>query len=77
MEVPKFLKKTRELPLKKRRIIFWVIILICGVILFFLWVWHVQNIIKDFSAEGFLEEINLPELQKELEKGPSTNIEDL
>lgn len=76
MEVSKFLKRVRNLPLKTRKIILWTIVLISGSILFFFWVKNVRKTVEDFQSEQFFEEIRLPELQEELEKLPKLETEE-
>jgi len=68
METPQFLKRIQALPLRKRKLIFWVIIAISVGILLFFWIRHIQNTMEQIQDKDLFEEINLPELQEELEK---------
>jgi len=70
METPQFLKRIQGLPLRKRKLIFWITISISVAIMLFFWVRNIQNVIKDLKGKDISEEINLPEIQTELEKGP-------
>jgi len=73
MEPPKTFKKIQALPLKTRKIIFWVLIIICGLVMFFFWMRYSRRVLSDFQGEKFLEEIKLPELQEQLKKIPEIN----
>jgi len=70
MSFSKCLKRIQNLPLIKRKIIFWVIIVIFGLILFTFYIINIQHRIKTFPREKFLEELKLPELKEELKKLP-------
>ena len=75
------IKRIQNLPLVKRKIIFWLIIIVFGLILLALWAWNVQQKIKLFPKEKFLEETKLPKLMEDignLQKPelPTLNIEE-
>jgi len=62
------LKKIQSLPLIKRKIIFWVVIIVFGLIIISLYIINIRHTIKTFSIEKSLQELKLPEIKKELEK---------
>jgi len=68
------LKKIQDLPLAKRKFIFWLIIIILGLILFTLWAIGIKNSIKNFPKEKISEEINFPELEEKIKSLPKTEI---
>jgi len=75
MSLSEYLKKIRNLTLVKRKIIFWVIIIIFGVILFALYLLNIKQKIKTFPLERSLEELRLPQLKEELKNLPKFEIE--
>lgn len=75
MSFSKCLKRIQNLPLIKRKIIFWVIIVIFGLILFTFYIINIQHKVKTFPIEKSLEELGLPELKKEIEKLPKFEVE--
>lgn len=76
MSFSEYLKRVQNLPLVKRKIIFWVIITIFGLILFTLYIINLQYKIKTFPIEKSLKELKLPEFKKEIEKLPKTEVEE-
>jgi len=64
------LKIIQNLPLVKRKIIFWLIIIVFGLILCSLYIMNVRYKIKNFSIEKSLEDLKFPDLKKEVEKMP-------
>ena len=74
MALSERLKRIQELPLTKRKIIFWSIIIILGLILFTLWGWNVKRKIKSFQTEKFLKDMNLPKLQEDIENLPKPEL---
>lgn len=75
MKVGEYLKKIQNLPLIKRKIIFWLVIVIFGLILFAFYIINIQQKIKAFPIEESLKELKLPEFKKELEKLPKFETE--
>lgn len=75
MSFSKYLKRIQNLPLIKRKIIFWAIITIFGLILFALYILNVKQKIKTFPIKESLEELKLPELEKGLENLPKFETE--
>ena len=66
------LDKIRNLPLETRKIILWIIAIISGLALLFLWSGNVKKTIREFEKEGkenFIKSMNLPSLEKNLEEG--------
>ena len=60
------LQKLQNLPESKRRIIFWLVLVIVGLGLLFWWVQITQLRIKSFKVEEFREELRLPQFEEEL-----------
>lgn len=75
MKLSKYLKRIQNLPLIKKKFIFWVIIVIFGLILFTFYIINVQYKIKTFPIEESLKELKLPEFKKEMEKLPKSEVE--
>jgi len=61
-----FLQKLQNLPERKRKIIFWLIVIIIGIFLFFGWVKSLETKIKSFKTEKIKEELKIPKLEEEL-----------
>ena len=61
----KFLKKVQNLPLKQRKIVLWVIVVILGLALCVLWFKTTKEEIKGFGKEEIMKEFNLPGFSKE------------
>jgi len=68
MEFSKHLKRVQDLPLIKRKIIFWAVIIVFGLIMFSLYIIDIHHKIKTFSIKQSLQELKLPEIKKEVEK---------
>ena len=75
MRFNEHLKIIQNLPLIKRKIIFWSVIIIFGLILFTFYIINIQQKIKAFPIEKSLEELKLPKLREELEKLPKFELE--
>lgn len=74
MRFSEYLKRIQNLPLIKRKIIFWAIIIILGVILAVLWIRNIQQTIKSSPKEKLFEEIKLPQLKEKLESLPKPEM---
>jgi len=70
----RYLKRIQGLPLVKRKIILWVIIIILGLILCFFWIRNIQYKIRSFSKEKFFEEMGLPKLKEGWENLPKPEM---
>jgi len=75
MGISENFKKIRDLPLIKRKIIFWAIIIIFGLILFALYLLNIKQKIKTFPLRKSLEELKLPQLKEEIKNLPKFEIE--
>ena len=75
MRPSEYLKKIQNLPLIRRKIIFWSIIIIFGLILFAFYIINIQHKIKTFPTEKSLKELKLPEFKEELKKLPKSEAE--
>jgi len=77
-----YLDYVRGLPEKKRKVIFWLAVIIIGISLFLGWVKSLEMKIKSFRTEKIKEELKIPRLEEEL-KGlqklemPETSQEEL
>lgn len=74
MRLSEYPKRIQNLSLIKRKIIFWVILIILGLVFFTLYIINIKQRIKTFPKERALEEIKLPKLQEELENLPKFEI---
>ena len=70
----KFLEKTRSLPERERKIIFWLILIPLSTLLFFLYGKYVQFKLKAIKTEKISEEFRIPKIKEELEKIPKIEI---
>ncbi len=61
----KFLKKVQNLPLKQRKIVLWIIVVILGLALCILWFKITKERIKGFGKEDIMKEFNLSGFDKE------------
>jgi len=81
MTIKEFIKRLQNLPEKKRKIIFWSVIIIIGLSLFILYIKTVNQRIKNFSGEKFIQELKTPPLKEEFKSIPNfqmkENIEEL
>ncbi len=77
-----FFKKIQNLPEEKRKVIFWLVVILIGISLFLGWVKSLEMKIKSFRTEKIKEELKIPQLEEEL-KGlqkfeiPATSQEEL
>jgi hypothetical protein len=74
MNFSEYLKKIQNLPLIKRKIIFWTILIIFGLILGGLWIISIRRTIEKRPTKDFLEEIKLPELKEKIENLPKPEM---
>jgi len=71
----KHVKKIQNLPLIKRKIIFWIVIIIFGLVLFAGYILNIKHKIENFPLQKSLEELKLPQLKEEFKKLPEFEIE--
>ena len=57
------LEKIRNLPELRKKVILWIIVVMVGGILGYIWLDDLQEKIKNFEIEKFQEELKLPELE--------------
>lgn len=69
-----FIKKIQSLPEQKRKIILWTIIFILGVGLFIFYFKNINQKIKSFQKEKFIEELKFPSFEKEINDIRSLDI---
>ncbi|MFH1037004.1 MAG: hypothetical protein V1756_03035 [Patescibacteria group bacterium] len=70
----KFLEKIQNLPLKKKKIILWALMIIIGGTLF---IWYIEDVQEKFGSlniENLKEGLGLPRLQEELNNLPKLEI---
>lgn len=72
-----FLNKIQNLPEKKRRTIFWLIVIIVGIFVFVWWAKNLEIRIKSFKSEKIKEEFRLPKLEEELKSLPKFEIPEI
>jgi hypothetical protein len=65
-----FLKKIQKLPERRRKFIFWSIIIVIGLIFFVFWIKNSQKKLGALQKESF----QLPSLGEELNKLPKTEL---
>ena len=65
----RFLRKLQGLSLGTRKIILWLIVVIIGVSLFFLWLKNIQKELGNFQSQGLIEELSLPKIEMPEIKG--------
>jgi hypothetical protein len=75
MRFSEYLRRVQNLPLIKRKIIFWSIIIILGLILCSLYVLSIKHKIKTFPAKKSLEDMKFPDFKEELDKQPKFETE--
>ena len=63
-----FIKNLQKLPYQKKKLILYLTLTIVGICLFILWIFISYQKIKHFDKEKFIQQINFPAFQKELEK---------
>jgi len=68
------LTKIQGLPESKKKIIFWLVMIIIGLGLFTFYIKNIQKKFKSFEPEKFKEELKLPSFEKELESLPKIEI---
>jgi Skp family chaperone for outer membrane proteins len=76
MKISECLKRIQNLPLIKRKVIFWIIMIIFGLILFTFYIMNIKQKIKAFPMEKTLEELKLPELKEKLKELPKPKVEE-
>ena len=59
------LKRIQNLPERKRKIIFWLILIVVGLGLGFFWIKNFQKALKGFQKEEFIKELKLPKFEEE------------
>lgn len=70
----RFLEKLRSLPERKKKIIFWSVLIPFALFLFFLYGKYVQKKIKEISFEQIEKELEIQKLKENLGKIPKIEI---
>jgi hypothetical protein len=71
------LNKIQNLSDRKRRTIFWLIIIIVGIFAFAWWAKNLEIRIKSFKSEKIKEELQLPRLEEELKSLPKFEMPEI
>jgi len=61
-----FLKKIQEQPEHIRKIIFWTVVIIVGVIFLFTWIYSLKIKIEEAKQQKVLEQLKPPKFEEEL-----------
>lgn len=67
-------KKIQELPEKNKKLIFWAIVVILGIILFSFFIKNTGEKIKGLQGRYFSSEMKIPELQQNINAVPGEDI---
>lgn len=59
----KFLKKIQALSETKRKILFWVILILVGGLAFWFWLYKTFHILKNLGEDQAFENIEMPEME--------------
>jgi len=70
MSFSEYLRRVQNLPIIKRKIIFWSIIIILGLILCSLYIINIRNRIKTFPFEKSIQYLKFPDIKTGVEKMP-------
>lgn len=68
MKISELLEKIQNLPESKRKMIFWMIVIIFCFGLLFWWIRTTQTRLKSFKIEKLKEELRLPQFEEELKR---------
>lgn len=71
------LEKIRSLPEKERKMILWSVVIIIGGILLFFYAKNIQQKISEFKGEDLEKQLKIPELKEELSKLPKVELPEL
>ena len=63
-----FLRKLQNLPEKTKKLILWTAVIIIGLFLFIWWIKNLEEKIKIFQKEGFLEQFEETEIKEKIKK---------
>jgi len=72
-----FLERIQNLPEEKRKIIFWLIVIIIGISVLAWWAKNLETRIKSFKSEKIKEELQLPKLEEELKSLPKFEVSEI
>ncbi len=73
----KFIERIQNLPEEKRKVIFWLVVIIIGISLFLGWIKSLEMKIKSFRTEKIKEELQLPKLEEELKSLPKFEVPEI
>jgi len=61
----KFIDELREKPLRTRKMILWIIIIILGLILGLIWLYISYSSVQNLQSTNFIESLNMPNFNQE------------
>ncbi len=72
------LKKIQGLPLSQKRIIFWALLVISGVVFLWLWLISTEHRLSQINTKQINSDLHLPEIKNEIfEEPPQLKLPDL
>lgn len=72
-----FLEKLQKLPLGKRKIILWTVMVVVGIVLAFFFIRIVKNSVRIFGTEEFKKGFNTQKFQEEIKKLPQIEMPEI
>ena len=72
-----FLLKLQNLSAGTRKIILWSVVIVIGLGLLTFWFKNLQQRLKAFQPEEFIEGLNIPAFEKEIEKLPEFKMPEM
>jgi len=76
MKLTEYLRKIQGLPLIKRKVIFWIIIIISGLSFLFIWCLGIKQSLESLKREKPMEQIKFPNVNQEIKKLPQFPIDE-
>lgn len=64
MKLDDIVKKLQNLPVVQKKIIFWLIIILVGIILFFFWLGLTKKRFENLDTGKFINQLNLPPVEE-------------
>lgn len=65
MKIKDFVQKLQNLPIAGKKIIFWLTIILVGIILFFFWIKIAKKELGNLDTGKFINQLNLPPIENE------------
>lgn len=70
----KILERIRKIPERKRKIIFWLVLIPIIIFSFFLYGKYIQKRLKEIKFERIKQEFQIPKLEEEFKKIPKIEV---